>query len=206
MGSAERKEKEKKAMRRFILKTAMKLFLEDGFDNVSMRRIAEDIEYSPATIYLYFKDKNEILFALHAEGFEKFYKRQQAILSEKNPWKRLRKHARVYLEFALKNPEYYDLMFIMRGPFEKMKDTKEWEVGMRSYEFLKKNTEECIDAGYLPKTDLDVAAFALWSFVHGIASLVIRDRTVKFPRERLALIIEEALNFITKGINKKKCL
>ncbi len=139
MGIAERKEKEKREMRELILETAKRLFLEEGFARVTIRRIAEKIEYSPATIYLYFRDKNEILFSLHAEGFEKFYKRQQTILSVKDPWKRLRKHGEVYISFAMENPEYYDLMFIMRAPVKELKAKKEWEVGMRSYEFLKEN-------------------------------------------------------------------
>ncbi len=203
MGIAERKEKEKREMRELILETAKRLFLEEGFARVTIRRIAEKIEYSPATIYLYFRDKNEILFALHAEGFEKFYRRQQTILSVKDPWKRLKKHGEVYISFAMENPGYYDLMFIMRAPVKELKAKKEWEVGMRSYEFLKENIRACIEAGYLPKADLDVAAFAIWSFTHGIASLIIRDRTVKFPPELLPSIIEGALDFMMKRIRRK---
>jgi AcrR family transcriptional regulator len=203
MGIAERKEREKKEMRAVILDTAMRLFLDEGFEKVTIRRIADKIEYSPATIYLYFKDKNEILFALHADGFEKFYRRQQTILSIKDPWKRLRKHGEVYLSFAMENPEYYDLMFIMRGPVSELKAKKEWEIGMRSYEFLKENIKACMEAGYLPKADLDVAAFAIWSFTHGIASLVIRERTVKFPAEMLPSLIRGAFDFMMRSIIKE---
>jgi AcrR family transcriptional regulator len=61
MGIKERKELEKQKMRKLILDNAMKLFLEKGFENITIRHIAEKIEYSPATIYLYFKDKDEIM-------------------------------------------------------------------------------------------------------------------------------------------------
>jgi len=204
MGIAERKEKEKKEMRELILATARRLFVGEGYDKVTIRRIAEQIEYSPATIYLYFKDKNEILFALHSEGFEKFYKRQQSVLSIKNPWKRLRRHADIYISFAMDNPEYYDLMFIMRGPVKELKKKKEWGVGMRSFDFLKENIKACMDAGYLSRADLDVAAFAIWSFTHGIASLIIRDRTVKFPQKLMPAIIDGAIDFMMGGLGKKK--
>ncbi len=70
MGIKERKDLEKQKMRKFILDTAMNLFLEKGFENITIRHIAENIEYSPATIYRYFRDKNEILYTLHREGFE----------------------------------------------------------------------------------------------------------------------------------------
>lgn len=204
MGIAERKEKEKQEMRKRILDTAKRLFIVDGFDKVTIRGIAERIEYSPATIYLYFKDKNEILLALHAEGFDKFYQQQQTILSIRDPWKRLREHGRIYVSFALENPEYYDLMFIMRGPVRGLKAKKEWSAGMHSFEFLKENVKECMDAGYIQRTDLDISAFAIWSFTHGIASLVIRDRTGNFPEKLLPSIIEGALDFMMKGILKKQ--
>jgi AcrR family transcriptional regulator len=204
MGVAERKEKEKREMTALILDTAMRLFLQKGYEKVTLRGIAEAIEYSPATIYLYFKDKNDILFALHTEGFERFYRRQQTILTIKDPWKRLRQHARVYMSFALENPEYYDLMFIMRGPAEKIKAEREWGVGMRSYNFLRENIRDCIEAGRLPKTDLDVAAFAIWSFTHGMASLIIRQRCSMIPKEALSAVVDNAIEFMTSGVEKKK--
>ena len=71
MGIVERKEREKEDMRRLILNAARKLFLEQGYEKTSIRNIADAIEYSPATIYLYYKDKNELLFALHEEAFLK---------------------------------------------------------------------------------------------------------------------------------------
>lgn len=70
MGVADRKEREKEEMKTKILEAAKKLFLDHGFEKTSIRNIAEEIEYSPGTIYLYFKDKNELLFALHQEAFQ----------------------------------------------------------------------------------------------------------------------------------------
>lgn len=203
MGIAERKEKEKKRMRRLILDAARKLFVEDGFVKVTIRRIAEKIEYSPATIYLYFKDKNEILSALCAEGFDKFFKMQQTILSIKDPWERLRRHGELYISFAMENPEYYDLMFIMKAPVEELKTKNGWELGMRSFEFLKENVRACVEAGYLPKADLDTAAFAIWSCTHGILSLVIRDRVAAFPKEILPSLTSGALDFLMSSIKRK---
>ncbi len=204
MGIKERRETEKKVMQGLILKTAMKLFVDKGFDNISIRRIAGKIEYSPATIYLYYKDKNEILYALHDMGFEKLYERQQAMLSIKDPWKRLREHGKVYILFAIENPEFYDLMFIMRAPVAKIKEKKKWERGLRSYDFLKENVKQCIEDGYLPKTDLDVVTFAFWSLTHGIVSLMIRERCIMFPEEHLPVIAEGALDFILNGIMHRK--
>ena len=201
LGIAERKQNDRQWMQDRILATARKLFLKEGFERVTIRAIARVIEYSPATIYLYFKDKNEILHALQNAGFNKLYAEQQTVLSVADPWKRLRKHAGVYLNFALANPEYYDLMFIMRGPIAKMKETMKWEEGMRSYNLLRDDVAACMAAGHLKKANIDAATFALWSLTHGMASLVIRERTIMYPADRLNMLIEKAVDFVMAGMH-----
>lgn len=203
MGIAERKEQEKSEMKGLILKTAMNLFLDKGFENITIRNIAEKIEYSPATIYLYFKNKDEILYTLRSEGFEKLYEHQISSLKLKDPLKRLHRHGEAYIQFALENPEYYDLMFMMRGPAKEMPEINNCNIGLKSYELLKTNVKECMGTGLFPRTNIDVAAFSLWSYVHGIASLIIRGRGIMFPEERIKYIVEDALNFMLE-FNKKK--
>jgi AcrR family transcriptional regulator len=198
MTIAARKQREKEEMKTLILKEAMKLFLEEGFGNVSLRRIAEKIEYSPATIYLYFKDKDEILCALHTEGFTELFRRQQAIPATKDPLQRLRKHGEVYIKFALENPEYYNLMFIMRSPVRKFQNEgEEWNVGMRSYEFFKKDVEAAIKAGVFESADPGLATFALWSLAHGIVSL---NRCPMWTQDELPSVAKKALNVVMDNI------
>ena len=69
MSVAHRKQREKEEMRELILDASRSIFLEKGYHQTSIRNIAEKIEYSPGTIYLYFKEKDEIFHALHEEGF-----------------------------------------------------------------------------------------------------------------------------------------
>jgi AcrR family transcriptional regulator len=178
MGIKERKERARQEMKELILEKAKGLFLKEGFKNVSIRRIAELIEYSPATIYLYFKDKNEILLALQNAGFEDLLQRQKSIVTISDPVDKLRRHADAYISFALENPEYYDLMFIMKGPAEKIAELKKWDVGLQSYQILKDNVKECLEAGKLKASDLESATFGMWALVHGIASLIIRQRSI----------------------------
>ena len=64
MGILERKEKQREEIRKMILEASMQLFVKEGFENVSIRKIADLIEYSPTTLYIYFKDKNEIFSSL----------------------------------------------------------------------------------------------------------------------------------------------
>jgi AcrR family transcriptional regulator len=104
MGIAERKEKQKHDIKKLILDASVKLFVEEGFENVTMRKIADLIEYSPTTVYLYFKDKNEIFFHIHQMGFEKMLVMNEQLSGIKNPLMRLYKMGENYIEFGMMNP------------------------------------------------------------------------------------------------------
>src|SRR5580704_17673631 len=112
MGIPERKEKQKLEIKKQILEASMKLFVEEGFEHVTIRKIADLIEYSPTTVYLYFKDKDEILFQLHDMGFMKMREMNENLAGIENPLLRLHKMGENYIQFGLQNPEFYDLMFI----------------------------------------------------------------------------------------------
>lgn len=186
MGIAERKEKQKLEIRKLILDASMKLFVEDGFENVSIRRIADLIEYSPTTVYLYFKDKDEIFFNLHDIGFEKLIELNQNLAGIPNPLLRLHKMGENYINFGIDNPEYYDLMFIQREPMNKLTEMgcADWENGNSAMATLKKTVGECMEEGFLVKEDVDVVSMSVWSTVHGLVSLAIRDRLEKFIPEK----------------------
>src|SRR3954470_8741197 len=122
MGIPERREKQKLEIKKMILDASMKLFMEQGFENVSIRKIADLIEYSPTTVYLYFKDKNEILFELHELGFQKMAEYTIDLWTIKNPPVRLAKMGEYYLQFGLENPAFYELMFILKAPMEALEN------------------------------------------------------------------------------------
>ncbi len=188
-------------MRRLILETAMALFLEEGYKHVSIRKIAEQIEYSPATIYLYFKDKDEILYALYRIAFEQFYKRLGPVESIKDPLKRLRKGGALYMKFAFDHPEYYDLMFIMRAPIRKIIEEQEPEFGVRGFDMLMRSLKDCVAQGALPSdTDLEAVSLSIWSLLHGMASLVIRQRVRMISEQKLKPTINNAIDFMMSNL------
>lgn len=199
MGVKERKERQKTEMREAILSAALKLFSDEGYDNVTMRKIADKIEYSVGTIYLYFKDKGEIFYELHNRGFAEFYKRQLSVQHIKDPIERLKAHGEAYIQFAMEYPEYYDVMFISRIPAKEIKKSEHWEEGERTYEILKLNIKQAMEAGYFKDVDLEVAAFSLWSFVHGISALFVRERLSMLPTEFLKPLINRALEFLSRA-------
>jgi len=116
MTIATRKQREKEEMRQLILEAAKKIFLEKGYEQASIRNIAEVIEYSPGTIYLYFKEKDEIFHELHEQGFRKLVEYMAPLQFVADPFERLKAMGKVYMDFAIKNKDFYDLMFIMQAP------------------------------------------------------------------------------------------
>ena len=111
MGIKERKKRDAGLMRSRILKAAMELYVKGGYENVTMRRIAAKIEYSPGTIYLYFQNKKDIMLQLCYQGFELLLAQQDKLLKIADPLEKLSAGGRYYLAFALENPELYELMF-----------------------------------------------------------------------------------------------
>jgi AcrR family transcriptional regulator len=204
MGIAERKEKQKNEIRKLILDASMKLFVEEGFESVTIRKIAELIEYSPTTVYLYFKDKDEIFYSLHDMGFEKMHEFNKDLDSIQNPLVRLHKMGENYLRFGMESPEFYTMMFIAGEPMKKISELGcDWKPGDAALGRLKETVTECMEKGYLAKGDPYLASLSVWSFVHGLVSLAIRQRLEKFVAEENMLLptMVQALNWFMNNID-----
>ena len=176
MGTKERKLKEKEELRELILKAAREIFLEKGYDNTSIRNIADRIEYSPGTIYLYFKDKDSIFHALQTEGFQLMSKQMRVLQSVADPFERLTAMGRIYLSFANEYPDYYDLMFVIRAPMNVLEDEECWNEGQGSFNMLVNVVTDCFRVGRFKDHDPEELAYVIWSTVHGMATIAIRGR------------------------------
>jgi AcrR family transcriptional regulator len=176
MAIKERKEREKQDMRNLIIESATQLFLKHGYDKTSIRNIAEDIEYSPATIYLYFKDKDEIFYVIHENAFDLLVKLFREHDTISNPYERLGAIGRTYINFAFENPDYYDLMFIMRAPLSQIKHEERWNAGECAFGYVLDTLTQCLDQNLIRPADKYITAVSVWSFVHGLVSLYIRER------------------------------
>ena len=191
MGINERKEREKEELQKSILTAAREVFLEKGFDQTSIRSIAQRIEYSPTTIYLYFKDKDAIIYALHTEGFQLLVSKMEVLNSVENPFERLKAMGRIYLQFAADHPDYYDLMFVQKSPMNKLDEDHEvWQEGMSTFEGLKFSVQQCMDQGYLSFMDVEAGSYLLWSALHGMCNLYDRGRCKVLDEEKSEQIVD----------------
>ena len=204
MGIVARKEKQKQEIRSLILKESMKLFVEEGFSKVSVRKIAERVQYSPTTLYLYFKDKNEILFYCCESGFKKMLEQNITLGLISDPIERLHQMGVNYLNFGLENPEFYDLMFIQEAPMSALIDMGAgWSSGDQALEALKMIVQDAMDKGLLVPAKVETVAMAVWSMVHGLVSLAIRQRLDKLvPAAEMEQTMHDSLDWLLKTMKK----
>ncbi len=181
MGLIERKEREKEEMRQRILTAAQKLFLTKGFEKTSIRNIADAIEYSPGTIYLYFKDKNELFFSLHQMAFSVMINELTDLGENNSAFDSFVQMGRQYIKFALENPEMYDLMFLMIAPIESLECNEDvWDDGKKALDILKMMIKACKLEGFFAKDNTDDLALMIWSTMHGMVTIYGRRRMSMF--------------------------
>lgn len=201
MGTRERRVRHKQILREEILDAARELFLTEGYENVSMRRIAERIEYSPTTIYLYFQDKAEILDHLCAETFGLLEQRLATISnSPLDPLAKLRAGLRAYVDFGLEYPNHYQvtLMLAQKEPDPAQPCDRKMESGMRAFAHLRNSVENCVKSGDFREIDLETTAQALWAAVHGITSLLITH--CAFPWTDRDRVINHLIEVLVEGL------
>jgi AcrR family transcriptional regulator len=164
MGITERKEREKLEIKELILLKAKEIMVNEGQDKLSIRKIAAAVEYSPATIYLYFQDKDEIVYEMMQFGFSMMAKYFDADLQEQNAAIRIRKVGEGYVRFGMENPDWYDLMFNSMQPIKHIEKCKtEWGVGISLFEMLVAACDEAIPASKKKLVDPRIVALQLWS-------------------------------------------
>lgn len=200
--SAERRAGRKLALRRTILDAATELFLERGFEDFSLRQVAEEIGYSPTTIYHHFADKDELMFTVAMEGMAHFGEELQAGYdSEGEPLTRFVAIGRAYLQFGLSHPLHYRLMFMQRSEWLERKPPDGCESIIDSFSILTQTLRECIEAGQITPpmgSDLRTLSYLVWSQVHGLTALSIT--TPYLSTEQALGLIEPTLQLILNGL------
>ena len=181
MSSAEGRVQARETLRTRIVEAARDIVSEEGLDALSMRALAERIEYSPATIYLHFRDKEELLRDVVEEGFRRLSEsttEQMARLgSDVNAGERLRALGRAYARFALDNTAYFRVMFELPAVAR---------VGLRdgcmptgraeaagSWCQVVETVQGAIEEGVFHVEDAPHGAAVAWGLVHGLTSLYL---------------------------------
>ena len=198
MGIKERKERHKEELKARILQAAKKLFITEGYEATSIRKIAAEIEFSPTTIYLYYKDKTDIAYALHQEGFGLLRERFSALTYVDDAFERLKAMGKGYIQFALDHPDFYEVMFIMKEPMQYLQahhPEEEWPEGERVFDALIETVQGCQAQGYFAGMNTEEMAMLSWSVVHGLCSLYITSHFKHIAEKcnHIELVVQDTL-------------
>lgn len=181
--------KKKEDIKLLILDAAKKLFVTKGYKATSLRNIAAEIGYSPTAIYIYYKDKNDIIYSLHQSGFEKMKNMFTLLADVESPFERLKTMGKGYLRFAKEQPEFYELMFMMKEPMQFLDDEQglPWDEGNDVFNLIINTIGACQAEGYFPNSTAEKVALQAWGLVHGLCSLYITTRLQKLGEINLGL-------------------
>jgi len=203
MGIKERQERDREAVRRSILDAARELFVSEGYRNVSIRKIAEKIEYSPAALYGYFPSKDDIFYALAEEGFRLLHRNQagttDAELGGLAPLDRIKAIFWRLYEFSRHHPQYFELMFVDRSVPRISQAYERFAFAREMKAQLVGQIQACIDSGALPAhLNANVLFRLLTMGLLGAAMMKLSDRLL--PGENADTLARDVLSVMLRGL------
>jgi AcrR family transcriptional regulator len=207
MGVVERKAREKQEVKDLILDAARKLFVREGYENVSMRKIADKIEYSPATIYTYFKDKDEILDCLCEETFLKLHVESLATmhLMKGDSLETLKHGLETYIRFGIEHPDHYIVTFVLRAaPYEspEHRETRKAKAGQQCFGDMRNLVKRCMEEGRINQANPEETSQALWAGIHGLTTLLIT--MAGFPFVEREKLIKRTIEILIRGVSVER--
>ena len=202
MGVKEKRAKYKEEFRREILDAARELFINEGYEKFSMRRLAEKIDYSATTIYLYFKDKDDLLFAICEEFFAHLSAQLNHIRSvSHDPIETLRQALLYLMEFGLKNPNQYKVIFFTKSVYGTREELVEKEsMARNTYFVFKEIVQDCINAGKLQEIEVDIIVDTLAIASHGLITMALYKPN--FLKDNSEVIAHTLVDGLLRGYQK----
>jgi AcrR family transcriptional regulator len=180
-----------------ILDAAREIFVDHGYESFSMRKLAEKIEYSPGSIYLHFKNKEELFECLVEESFARLLKTLSDLENGQqwdDPVEELRKGMWAYVEFGLRNQSDYRFAFMLTPPVER----RPYKVH-GAFEVLRNMVRRCVEEKRFRAVDVETTSQVLWASVHGITSLLIQRPAFPWTSRKklIAEVIHTAMDSLT---------
>jgi AcrR family transcriptional regulator len=199
MGIRERQSRERETVRRKILNAARTLFLNESYANVSMRKIAEQIEYSPGAIYSYFTSKEDIFFALAEEGLQLVRTHCSAASHANSALERVREAFWRFYTFSKEQPEYFSLIFVDSAVPRISRDWERFSSMRDLRQEIEADIQLCIDAGIFTRVDAPGAVFRLlWTAAYGVAVFRLSHRLA--PGEDSDALTHDLLDATIAGL------
>lgn len=183
MTSKQRRERERQGLRRNILAAALEIAAEEGgWQNVTIRKVADRIEYSPPTIYEHFASKEAILLELMNQGFAQLLEELRAVRTQAiDPAQVLLKMSQSYWVFAFRAPELYQVMHGLGGvafhsPGGIAGSEQKHHAADQAFNEVVLALKALVDQRGATINDLEAAAEIVWASIHGLIALTMAER------------------------------
>jgi AcrR family transcriptional regulator len=164
-------------LRAATLDTTRSLLVRDGYENLSMRKIARQVGCSVSSIYEHFAGKDQLVHALIDEGFQRWYDVVVAFAdTPEPPLRRLELHCRKYVEFGLENREYYEIMYLHHPRFTDRFPRELFRRATRSMDVLTRLVREAAPGAFAGAEEARIHAHVVWAILHGVVSTIIARR------------------------------
>jgi AcrR family transcriptional regulator len=203
MGIAERRDRAKQETRRRFLDAARKVLIEEGFDALTMRRVAEVAEYSPAALYVHFEDKTTLVRQLCSHDFAVFTQELRGAPRVEDPVERLAELAQKYAAFALRHPEHYRLLFLTPRPAEAVKVAERGNPEQDAYAILEEAVRHALRHGLFAhmRDTPSLVAQTLWAGLHGVVALELLLKDDDFvPFEPMETRLQTMIRTLMVGL------
>jgi AcrR family transcriptional regulator len=197
VGSKQRRERERRELRQAILTAARDIAAREGWQAVTIRKVAEAIEYTPPMIYEYFASKEALLYELLCEGFRQVGHNIRAIQTKGGPPENvLVQVVLAYWRFAFTSPELYQVMHGLGGvPFGTSETPPE---AQSAFAAVREVVDAVMSAHGVQRPDLDGDVDILWSTLHGLISLTMTGR-IAGGEPRAATLVERAVQDLLRA-------
>ena len=183
-----------------ILACACDLYLEDGFEGFSMRKLARAVGVTAPALYRHFESKEQLLLEVVGEGYKVFIQYLHRGLSGADPLDRFRMAGAAYLDFALEHPRYYEILYSyiqFLGLEELPTEIEPLAAGI--HQFWLDRVRECMDAGVLVPEDPEAVSRTFWALSHGLITIYQRGMLV-MPEEEFKLEFMRAAGRLLMGV------
>lgn len=196
---------QEKGLKRKIITVARQVLLSDGYRNFSLRKVARKSDVSATSIYLHFENKDDLVHTLMDETIRRLNNQlKKSIKQAAGPIKKLNILANEYVDFALKNPREYQVIYLISSDEMSRYPKEKFRKARKGYEMVISVLEDGVEAGLIDEKHPRLAAYIFWAQLHGVMSVVLSKRLD--TRIDQKAFIKESIDHIIKGYKVRTAL
>ncbi len=190
------------SLRSKISAAAQELYLKDGIEGLSMRKVAERVGISAPAIYRHFRNKDELLNEIVVEGLKILESYLQPALETGTPYERLVRMSDSYLNFAIEQPKYFDFAFLVPSPLIRGVADEISRPDWGTFRLCVEQVAACMDEGVFARDDALETAVTIWGEVHGLVTLYRTGRFGQDP-EAFRAVYRQCLDRVMRGLRPR---